>query len=207
VPQRNRVSPRSEIVAVDQRGTFMGNRGCVHRGVDEIVRPWKVRRWITCVLEYKGWVAPMWQPGRWTPLFFWDEAVALAAGHRPCALCRRTRYDTWLDAWQASFGDRPRAESMDRQLHADRLDGRTQRRHRAAWPSLPPGTFVLVDDVPALVLDGRVVPWSSAGYGDALDRPVQGAAEVLTPQTTVELMRHGYVPVVHPTSGEPTPTS
>lgn len=206
MPQPNRVTPRGEIVAIDQRGLFMGNRGYVHRGAGEIVRPWQVRRWITCALEYKGWVAPVWQPGRWTPLFFWDEAVALAAGHRPCALCRRARYDAWLDAWQASSGERPRADAMDRQMHADRLDGRTERRHRAAWTSLPSGTFVVVDDAPCLVLAERVVPWSSGGYGDAVDRPTHGDAEVLTPRTSVDVLRHGYVAVVHPTAGRPTPT-
>lgn len=207
VPHRNRVTPRGEIVAIDQRGLLMGNRGCVHRGVGEIVRPWQVRRWITCVLEYKGWVAPVWQPGRWTPLFFWDEAVALAAGHRPCALCRRARYDAWLDAWQVSFGERPRADAMDRQMHADRLDGRAQRRHLAAWPSLPSGTFALVAGAPALVLPERVVPWSGAGYGAAVERPARGDAEVLTPRRTVDVLRHGYVPAVHPTAGAPLPSS
>ena len=69
---RNRVTPFGEIVAIDQRGLFMGNRGSIHRG-RTIVRQWQVRRWITCVLEHRGWVAPKWEPGRWTALFFWDE--------------------------------------------------------------------------------------------------------------------------------------
>jgi methylphosphotriester-DNA--protein-cysteine methyltransferase len=28
-------------------------------------------------------------------VFFADEAVALAAGYRPCAVCLRSRYDEW----------------------------------------------------------------------------------------------------------------
>jgi hypothetical protein len=79
VPEPNRVTPWGEIVAIDQRGLFIGNRCCVHRD-RRIVQPWQVRRWITCVLKYKGWVAPKWEPGRWTPLFFWDEAVAFGGG-------------------------------------------------------------------------------------------------------------------------------
>lgn len=101
------MTPFGEIVAIGQRGLFMGNRGSLHQD-RTIVRRWQVRRWITCLLEFKGWVAPKWEPGRWTPLFFWDEAVALAAGHRPCALCRRGDFDAWLDAWVSAFDDRPR---------------------------------------------------------------------------------------------------
>jgi hypothetical protein len=196
------VTPFGRIEAVEQRGLFLGNRGCVHRG-REIVRPWQVRRWITCSLEFKGWVAPKWEPGRWTPLFFWDEAVALAAGHRPCALCRRADFDRWLDAWESAFGERPRVDPMDRRLHADRLDGRVQRRHAAAWPKVPTGAFVLLVATPALVLPDRLVPWSAAaaGYGASLDRPSRGDATVLTPSATVEVLCHGYRPAVHPSAG------
>lgn len=206
MPAPNRVTPLGEIVAIEQRGMFMGNRGCIHRAPREIARRWQVRRWITCALEYKGWVAPKWQPGRWTPLFFWDEAVALAAGHRPCALCRRADYNAWLDAWEAASGDRPRADPMDRRLHADRIhpgDGRTQRRHTRPWARLPVGTFVVVDDLPALVLANRLLPWSAAGYGSPVDRPAQGDATVLTPSATVEVMAHGYQPVIHPSAACP----
>ena len=204
----------------------MGNRGCIHRRPGEIARRWQVRRWITCVLEYKGWVAPKWEPRRWTPLFFWDEAVALAAGHRPCALCRHGDYLAWLDAWEVAFGERPKADPMDRRLHADRLDRAAQRRHRAAWAALPDGVFVAValdqavelapEDGPmdpssgasslgqaplvaAVTVGDRLVPWSAAGYSSSLARPVNGDATVLTPRATVEVIRHGYAPQLHPT--------
>jgi len=195
----NRVTPFGEIVAIPQRGMLMGNRGSIHQG-RTIVRPWQVRRWITCVLEYRGWVAPKWLPARWTPLFFWDEAVALAAGHRPCALCRRADYHAWQDAWASAFGDRPGADTMDRRLHAERVEGRRQRRHVMAWSELPAGAFVAVDKIPALVLGDRLVPWSPTGYGAPIDRPTRGDAAVLTPPSTVAVLRHGYRPVVHPTA-------
>lgn len=199
VAAQNRVTPGGEIVALDQRGLFMGNRGCIHRRVGEIARPWQVRRWITCRLEYKGWVAPKWEPNRWTPLFFWDEAVALAAGHRPCALCRRADFDRWCDAWASAFGERQRVDPMDRRMHDDRVDGtRVQRHHVRPWADVPAGAFALVDDVPSLVLRDRVVPWSPAGYGPPQDRPTAGDAVVMTPACTVEVLRHGYEPVVHP---------
>ena len=196
-PAPNRVTPTGEIVAIEQRGMFLGNRGCIHRVPRQIARPWQVRRWITCRLEYKGWVAPKWQPNRWTPLFFWDEAVALAAGHRPCALCRRPDFNRWLDAWEAAFGDRPKVDPMDRRMHADRVEGRVQRRHSRSWQELPAGSFALVDGTPALVLDDRLIPWSAEGYGDSFTRPTRGDAVVLTPASTVEVLRHGYRPAIH----------
>ncbi len=193
------MTPFGEIVAIPQRGMFMGNRGSIHRG-RSIVRPWQVRRWITCRLQYKGWVAPKWDPGRWTPLFFYDEAVALAAGHRPCALCRRDDFNRWLDTWSSAFGERPRAEPMDRLLHADRVDGGVQRRHVRPWRELPSGAFVALDETPALVLEDRLVPWSPSGYGAAVDRPSRGEAAALTPARTIAVLAHGYRPSIHPTA-------
>ncbi len=199
MPERNRVTPFGEIVAIPQRGLFMGNRGSIHRG-HSVVRPWQVRRWITCRLEFRGWVAPKWQPGRWTPLFFYDEAVALAAGHRPCALCRRADYHAWLDAWGRALGRRPNADAKDRQLHAERVDGRRQRRHAMPWAKLPSGSYVAIGDGPALVLDDRLVPWSPDGYGAAIDRPGRGVAAVLTPPSTVRVLAGGYRPLIHPSA-------
>jgi hypothetical protein len=200
VGAQNRVTPFGEIVAIDQRGLFMGNRGSIHRD-RTIVRPWQVRRWITCVLRYKDWVAPMWAPGRWTALFFWDEAVALAAGHRPCALCRHADFVRWLDGWEAAHGERPRVDPMDRRLHDERVDGRAKRVHAVPWGDLPAGAFAVVDDGAVLVLDDRVVPWSARGYGPPLARPSRGRARVLTPPSTLAVLRHGYRPVLHPGSG------
>ncbi len=184
---RNRVTPFGEIVDIPQRGTFTGNRGCLHRG-REIVRPWQVRRWITCVLEFKGWHHEQWQPGTWTALFFADEAVAWAAGHRPCALCRRRDYERWRDAWRAAIGGPADADSMDRRLHADRLDGRVQRHHRAGWRALPDDVFVLVDGQAMRVAGDELRPWSAAGYGAPTARPRRGHAVVMTPAATVAVL-------------------
>ena len=205
MPDRNRVTPFGQIVAIDQRGLLMGNRGCIHRG-RSIIRPWQVRRWIACALQFKDWAAPMWQPDRWTPLFFWDEAVALAAGHRPCSTCRHDDFVRWMDCWQAATGERPKVDPMDRQLHDERTTAdRVQRRHEMSWPSLPQGSFVVVDDQPALVLLDRLVPWHDGprGYGAAVGRPTSGRARVLTPPSTVAVLRHGYVPLLHPTAAPP----
>ncbi len=200
---RNRVTPTGSIEALDQRGLFLGNRGSIHRD-REIVRPWQVRRWITCALSYKGWRAPMWEPGRWTPLFFWDEAVALAAGHRPCSLCRRRDFGRWMDGWEAATGERPTVDPVDRVLHDKRVGpDRAKGVHDLAWSGLPAGAFALVDDRPHLVLADRLVPWrpTAEGYGAPRARPRAGRALVLTPPATVAVLVAGYEPVIHPSAG------
>src|ERR1700757_2940309 len=136
---RNRVDPYGEILDIPLRGAWMGNRGSIHRG-HEIVRMQATTRWITCALSYKGWVAPQWKPGRWTALFFYDEALALAAGHRPCALCRRVDYNRYLAAVGIS-----RCDPIDAQLNRERLDGKKKRKHVMPWRELPTGTYVEVD--------------------------------------------------------------
>jgi len=194
MPERNRVTPYGDIViAATERGRLMGNRGSLHRGHD-IVRSWNGKRWITCVLQYRGWRAPTWEDeGRYTALFFHDEAVAFAAGHRPCALCRRADYERYRDAWETAFGVRPGADDMDAQLHRDRLDGRTKRLHDMPWRDLPDGTFVDLDGAPALVIGPAMRTWAPGiGYGSPMNRPVSGTATVITPAANVAVLRAGY---------------
>src|SRR6476659_1144005 len=138
MPKRNRVTPYGDILAIDLRGAWLGNRGILHEG-EEIVAFPRHRLWITCELQHKDWRLPQWQPHHFTVLFFHDEAVALAAGHRPCALCRRPAYHAFRAAWVAANGlvdgRTPRAFEMDRRLHAERLLRRTRvkRLHPMPW--------------------------------------------------------------------------
>jgi hypothetical protein len=188
MPQRNRVTPYGDVVVSPLKCAWMGNRGCIHEGHD-IVRPWNGKRWITCALEYKGWVAPKWEPGRWTALFFYDEAVALAAGHRPCALCRRPDYVRY----RAALGMHG-ADAIDARLHADRLDGRVKRLHEMPWRDLPEGAFVVHGNEPALVTAGGLRLWSADhGYTATIERPARGHAVVITPATNVAALQAGYV--------------
>ena len=183
MPQRNRVTPYGDIVVSPLRGRWMGNRGCLHRD-REIVRPWNGKRWIICALEFKGWVAPKWAPGRWTALFFHDEMVAFAAGHRPCALCRRAEYERYRDALGAA-----NAEEIDERLHRERLDGRTKRRHTVAWRDLPAGAFVDAGGIAHVVLSDRLRAWTpDAGYSKECDRPMRGDARVLTPPASLTVL-------------------
>lgn len=190
-PRRNRVTPFGDIVANELRGAWTGNRGILHRddrGGTEIVRHHTGIAWITCVLQFAGRRIPQWAPGHYTPLFFHDEAVAFAAGHRPCAQCRRPAFRAFTDA----VGGR-RAPSLDRLLHNQRWRPRHGRiLHERPWASLPDGTFVVQDDAPWLVLGDALVRWSSQGYTGTRRRPGIGTALVLTPPAAMTVLEAGY---------------
>jgi hypothetical protein len=193
-PARNRVTPMGDIEAIALRGAWTGNRGILHSGT-EIVRFHASDRWITCALEFRGRWQEQWQPHHYTFLYFHDEAVSFAAGHRPCAECRRASYDAYRAAWAEGLGvDLPSAKQIDRQLHGERLVRRTHRRrlHELPWPDLPDGAFVLLDGVPAVVAGGHLREWTRAGYGGRRARPARGAACVITPPSTVAVLRAGY---------------
>jgi hypothetical protein len=198
MPRQNRVTPEGSLIATEARGTLMGNRGCIHSDDGRIVRQWQVRRWIACVLEFRGRRRFVMPPGRWTALFFLDEATALAAGHRPCAECRHADYRRFQEAFLAAHpGHRPGADPMDLTLHAARVgEMRTRRTHRAPAASLPDGTFVEIDGGPWLVLGAGVLAWTPARYTERRPRPA-GDVTVLTPAPTVAAIRAGYAPTVH----------
>jgi hypothetical protein len=201
-PMRNRVTPTGDIVAIALRGAWTGNRGILHRSTD-VVRFHASDLWITCALQHKDWRLPQWAVGHFTVLFFHDEAVALAAGHRPCALCRRAAYNAYREAWAAGLGVTvPLAREIDRQLHSERIYRGSHRRrfHRSPWPVVPTGAFVLMTDGPALVLDQVVVPWTVHGYGDAGSRPETGSVEMITPPSSVAAIRAGYRPHIDSTA-------
>src|SRR5829696_9762655 len=124
VPRRNRVSPFGDLVAVPDRGLVYGNRGCLHDDRGRIRRRYAGRRWIACRLEFRGWHrSSLLQPGRFTELFFLDEATAFAAGHRPCALCRSADFRRFRGLWVSRHPEETKVDGIDRQLHAERLDG------------------------------------------------------------------------------------
>ena len=150
-PARNRVTPTGDIEAIPLRGAWTGNRGILHVGHD-IVRFHASDLWITCALEFRGRWRAQWQPHRYTYLFFHDEAVSLAAGHRPCAECRRPSYNAYRAAFAEGLGvEIPTAAEMNRQLHSERIVRGTHRRrlHRLHWVDLPDGTFVCLQRPPA----------------------------------------------------------
>jgi hypothetical protein len=195
VPLQNRVTPFGEIVAVAARGLFMGNRGVLHDGRRSIVRSRNGSRWIICCTRFNGRRRAVMAPGHYTELFFFDEAVALAAGHRPCAQCRRDRLNLFRTAIRDAGGPRLSAVELDAQLDRERRDGNAQRRHRVPLTAVPAGAMVVIDDAACLVAAGEILQWSWDGYR-ALDRAVTGDVQMLTPPLTAMALRGGYRPTV-----------
>jgi len=197
MPLQNRVTPLGELVAVEVRGLVYGNRGCIHDDEGRIRRRYPTRRWIACRLEFKGWHrGPLLRPGRFTELFFLDEATALAAGHRPCALCRRADYDALLALWRDLYPGETGADAIDERLDAERRVGGSRRRlHEAELGGLPDGAFVVRDGEAWLVLGGELLRWTPAGYAERVARP-SGPAVLLTPPSLVELLRTEREPLV-----------
>ena len=183
-----------DVVAIPLRGAWTGNRGIIHSG-REIVRFHASDLWIVCALEFRGRRQEQWRPGHYTFLFFHDEAVAFAAGHRPCAECRRESYDAYRAAWAEGLGvEVPSAKEINRQLHGERIVRGTHRRrlHAVGWADLPDGTFVWDGESPALVAGSQLVEWTHDGYGARRARPAHGKADVITPPSTVAALRAGY---------------
>ena len=201
MPLQNRVTPHGEIVAVAGRGLMMGNRGILHDERRRVVRAWQVRRWIACVLEFRGRHREVMQPHRYTELFFLDEAAAFAAGHRPCAECRRADYDRFRSIWNAVHGGSFGADAIDLALHRARLDARSKRTYRANVANLPDGAYVALDAAAWLLWRGALHRWSDAGYMERRPRPRRLGVDVLTPQPAVAVLAAGYRPAVHPSAG------
>lgn len=204
VPLQNRVTPLGQLLDTPERGLVYGNRGCLHDAVGRIRRPYAVRRWISCRLEFRGRRrTPLLQPGRFTELFFLDEATAFAAGHRPCAECRRGDYDRFSALWRQLHPEDRGADAIDLTLHGERWREGRQRRHRTAYGELPNGSFVLRDSAPWLVQGAALVRWTPGGYTEAVRRPVRETATVLTPPTLRAVLASGWdaeIPLLHPTA-------
>lgn len=209
MPRQNRVTPFGTIIATPERGTYMGNRGRLHDERGIIRRPWKVKRWLVCMLHFRGRQRTIMAPNRYTELFFLDEATALAAGHRPCAECRHDRFIAFCDGWKAAHPEiprnrRPTADEIDDQLHEERLAvDRLKEPCDAHLNEVPDGVFVTSPawgEHAYLVLDARLLKWSPGGYTEIRDRPSGAQVSVLTPKSTVETIGAGYTPEIHPSA-------
>jgi hypothetical protein len=194
VSEQNRVTPWGDIVAAPLRCAWTGNRGILHDG-HRIVRSHASDLWITCALSFQGRWSQQWKPHHFTWLYCHDEAVSLAAGHRPCAECRRGDYVSYRDAWAEVLAVAPlSAKQMNRQLHGERIvrGTHTRRLHAMPWRELPDGVFVRTADELAVVVDEHLTQWTPAGYGTRLARPRTGEAAVVTPPSSVAVLRAGY---------------
>lgn len=186
----------------------MGNRGILHNERQEIVRPYKLKAWIICRLRFKDRQRTVMSPGSYTELFFLDEATALAAGHRPCYECRRKRAQAFRTAWAAANptmanGANTKMGQIDAVLHRERLTNarfikdRRKKTYTAPIGTLPAGTFIVLEEVPYLLWNGRLYPWTITGYQKPLPRFENQIVNVLTPHSTVGAITKGFVPMVH----------
>jgi len=208
MPLQNRVTPTGEIVATSHRGLFTGNRGIIHDPATKTLlnKRWSTPAWITCLCEFRGWRRPVMARRSWTELFFLDEATAFAAGHRPCFFCRRDDAKRFRAAWEKGNGvSDVSAKAMDAVLHRERLDRGKKRLHELPMPlaQLPDGAMVQQGDDSFVVVRGRALLWSLAGYvagTHELSRPM-----LLTPPSTLCAMNAGYEVALHP-SVQPAPS-
>jgi hypothetical protein len=177
----------------------MGNRGLLHDEYQQILRPFRLKAWITCLLEFRGRKRQVMAPNRYTELFFLDEATSFSAGHRPCAECRRPDLRRWKALWLLGnpgyhFHERTPIRDIDAILHQERTE--FDSRHKSSIRDLPDGSFVASEGNALLVAGGLLYPWTPFGYGEAIAPQEGKKLEVLTPASIVRTFRAGYLPQI-----------
>lgn len=200
MPRQNRVTPFGEIAAMPERGAWTGNRGCLHDGRGRLgTARWRSPAWLVCRLKFKDFHRQVMTPGTWTELFFLDEATALAAGHRPCAFCRRADFLAFTRAAALAFGgEAPAAPVLDARLHAERLDGRAKRLHPMQLGKVPDGAMVVPPgrDDAWLAWRGALRRWTPGGYDGEIRLEARTTVNALTPPATLAALAGGYIPQV-----------
>lgn len=208
--RRNRVDPFGNLIATPARGTLMGNRGCLHDDNGRLIKVWARLPWVTCVLDYKGRHRQIMAPGKYTELFFLDEATALSAGHRPCGTCQKARYEEFKRLWLATnaTGRHTAANSIadiDAFIHAERYASAGEKAvWKAAIGELPEGVVYLRSsdpNQPWLKWQGAMQQWSPEGYSHAEPLDDKEPVRVITPKSIVRTLTAGFKPRVHPSAG------
>lgn len=185
----------------------MGNRGCLHDDRERIRRQYQSKRWIICLLEFRGRKRAVMTPGRYTELFFLDEATALAAGHRPCAECQRERFNLFRDTWalanpEKSGNSRPSATTLDVVLHHERT-ATNARTHgfSTSVENLADGVFVTDDEQSAyLVFRKKLLRWTPFGYEGPPVSLIRYPVRIMTPASVLLSLAAGYPVGIHPSA-------
>ncbi|HSH02398.1 MAG TPA: hypothetical protein VLL52_07750 [Anaerolineae bacterium] len=206
MPKQNRVTPNGDIIAHPAHGSLMGNRGVIHNNDNQISKIYSSKAWLICQLHYKNKTIPVMAPGCHTQLFFLDEATALAAGHRPCFICQRSRAKQYQAAWQRAHqtATLPTAPQIDATLHQERLTYSSNRRdnskktYQDTLHQLPAGTIISFHNQPHLYWQQQLYPWTITGYQPPIHPDTTTTVTVLTPSSTVALFHHGFIPHTHP---------
>ncbi len=197
---QNRVDPMGNIINTTARGAWMGNRGQLHDGTTRILRPFRLKAWLICVLQFKERQRKVMAPGLYTELFFLDEATAFAAGHRPCCECRRHDHYRFKMFWMKGnpeyrFNDSTPIKSIDEIIHTERINSRG---NKVTWldniDNLPGGTFIFMKEQPWLVASPQLFRWTPAGYDSKVALPKNQIVTVLTPRSVVNTFGAGYLP-------------
>lgn len=186
---QNRVDPYGKLRSVPDRGTLTGNRGCLHNAHQKILKPFQVKRWIICLLEFKNRKRDIMKKGHYTELFFLDEATALAAGHRPCVECQRSKFNEFKQAWSMGNGIQiGKIEELDAILHEERINI-----HKPVVDidTLPDYAMIEISNSPYLINGDFLYPWSFAGYGHPKAKP-SGKVKLITPFSTTLAFSVGY---------------
>jgi hypothetical protein len=209
MPLQNRVTPSGDIIADPHRGLFTGNRGIIHDPATKTLlrKRWSSPAWLTCVCEFRGRRRKVMGGRSWTELFFLDEATAFAAGHRPCFYCRRDDANRFRAAWEEGNGvTSVLAPDIDAVLHRERLDGAKtgarKRLHALPMPleKLPEGAMLQSATESYLIVQGKALQWSFAGYRAAPNAIAD--TMLLTPPSTLRAFAAGYRPLLHPSARE-----
>jgi hypothetical protein len=200
MPFQSRVSPFGELFATSARGTLLGNRGGrLHDAHQKLTtRRWVNRAWICCRLAFNDRRRKVWGNG-YTELFFLDEVTAFAAGHRPCFECRRRDAERFALLFSGKK-QRASAAAMDKILHAERLDGKAKRSHRANLDTLPDGAMISFHGQPFAVHGNYLLRWAPDGYSQAQSRLHGIDVDVLTPPSILAVLARGYAPLWHPSA-------
>jgi hypothetical protein len=197
---QNRVDPQGNIIKTSARGAWLGNRGQLHGDTKTILRPFKLKAWLICVLEFKDRHRQVMAPNLYTELFFLDEATACAAGHRPCFECRRDDANRFKAAWlkgnpEYGFDNKVLIGKIDEIIHQERIDKNGSKiTFEAAVEDLPDGVFIQIDGEPYLVANKMIRHWTPFGYEQGVPLQVSTKVMVLTPKSVVNAFRSGYRP-------------
>ena len=203
MPYQNKVDPWGNLNAVKSRGMFLGNRGVLHNEHQEIIASHRIKGWVTCLLEFKDRKRKVMTPKRYTELFFLDEVTAFSSGHRPCAECRRNRYNEFKEKWLEANGEllegkKPTAPNMDNIIHEERISKKKKVTYTSALGSLPDGTMIEINSKAYLLWESNLFEWSFSGYSESdLDFTLEDEVIVLTPLSYVKTFSKGYLPEVH----------
>ena len=177
-PLQNRVDPFGQLIRTSARGAWMGNRGLIHNEHQQIIRPYRLKAWITCVLEFKGRRREVMTPNLYTELFFLDEATAFSAGHRPCAECRRADFNRFKAAWVQGnplymYNMKTPIGEIDEILQRERINQEgVKSTYSESLGNLPEGSFIEYIGKPYMVRhSNRVISWTPFGYTDFIQLP------------------------------------